>query len=166
MEETWDHNFGQGGWNLRFLRAFNDWELDTVGNLLDVLREPRVILEEDSVIWKEGRDGLFRVKRAYSVLASPIVAEFPNSNIWVDRVPTKIAFFAWEDAWGKVLTLDRLQRRGWQFPNRCFLCGCEEKTINHILIYCTMVKGLWDIILVLCGVQWVFPESVQEVLCS
>ena len=92
VEEMWDHNFGQGGWNLRFLRAFNDWELDTVGNLLDVLREHRVMLEEDSVIWKEGRDGLFRVKIEYSVFASPIVAEFLNSNIWVDRVPTKIAF--------------------------------------------------------------------------
>ena len=112
MEETWDHNFGQGGWNLRFLRAFNDWELDVVGNLLVELREYRVTLEEDSVIWKEGGDGLFRVKRAYCVLASPIVAEFPYSNIWVDRVPTKIAFFAWEAAWGKVFTLDRLQRRG------------------------------------------------------
>ena len=98
VEEMWEQNFGQGGWNLRFLRDFNDWELDTVGNLLDVLREYRVTLEEDSVIWKEGRDGLFRVKKAYSVLASPIVAEFPNSNIWVDRVPTKITFFAWEAA--------------------------------------------------------------------
>ena len=112
VEETWDQNFGQGGWNLRFLRAFNDWELDMVGNLLVELREYRVTLEEDSVIWKEGGDGLFRVKKAYSVLASLIVAEFPYSNVWVDRVPTKIVFFAWEAAWGKVLTLDRLQRRG------------------------------------------------------
>ncbi|RVW74224.1 hypothetical protein CK203_055972 [Vitis vinifera] len=193
----------QGGWNLRFLRNFNDWEVGMVGDLLLKLRglrpsleedsvswkggkkssyqsrflcvggymgeeesvnhvlihcivaralwelvlglcveEPRVTLEEDSVIWKEGRDGLFRVKRAYSVLASPIVAEFPNSNIWVDRVPTKIAFFAWEAAWRKVLTLDRLQRRGWQFPNCCFLCGCEEEMINHILIHCTVVRIL------------------------
>ena len=114
------------------------------------------------MIWKEGGDGLFRVKRAYSVLASPIVAEFPYSNVWVDRVPTKIAFFAWEAAWGKVLTLDRLQRRGWQLPNRCFLCGCEEETINHILIHCTVVKVLWDIILGLCGVQWAFPEFVRR----
>ncbi|RVW29336.1 hypothetical protein CK203_109097 [Vitis vinifera] len=90
VEEMWDQNFGQGGWNLRFLRDFNDWELDTVGNLLDVLREHRVTLEKDSVFWKEGRDGLFRVKKAYSVLASPIVAVFPKSNIWVDRVPTKL----------------------------------------------------------------------------
>ncbi|RVW67179.1 hypothetical protein CK203_062497 [Vitis vinifera] len=28
------------------------------------------------------------------------------------RAPTKVAFFAWEATWGKVLTLDRLQRRG------------------------------------------------------
>ena len=124
------------------------------------------MLEEDSVIWKEGRDGLFRVKIEYSVFASPIVAEFLNSNIWVDRVPTKIAFFAWEATWGKVLTLDRLQRRGWQFPNCCFLCGCEEETINHILIHCTVVRVLWDIILGLFGVQWAFPESVKEVLFS
>ena len=98
VEEMWDQNIGQDEWNLRFLRDFNDWELDMVGNLLDVLREHRVTLEEDSVIWKEGRDGLFRVKKAYNMLASPIVAEFLNSNIWVDRVPTKIAFFAWEAA--------------------------------------------------------------------
>ena len=83
-----------------------------VGNLLVEFREHRVTLEEHSVIWKEGGDGLFRVKRAYSVLASPIVVEFPYSNVWVYRVPTKIVFFAWEAAWGKVLTLDRLQRRG------------------------------------------------------
>ena len=166
VEETWDQNLGQGGWNLRLLRDFNDWELGMVGNLLVELREYRVTLEEDSVIWKEGDDGLFKVKKAYNVLANPEGAEFPYSNVWVDKVPTKIAFFAWEAAWGKVLTLDRLQRRGWQFLNRCFLCGCEEETINHILIHCTVVKGLWDIILVLCGVQWVFPESVKEVLCS
>ena len=24
VEEMWDQNFGQGGWNLRFLRDFND----------------------------------------------------------------------------------------------------------------------------------------------
>ena len=57
VEEMWDQNFGQGGWNLRFLRDFNDWELDMVDNLLIVLRGHRINLEEDSVFWKEGRNG-------------------------------------------------------------------------------------------------------------
>ncbi|RVX23795.1 LINE-1 reverse transcriptase-like [Vitis vinifera] len=61
-------------------------------------------------------------------------------------------------SWGKILTLDKLQRRGWQLPNRCFLCGCEEENENHILLHCTVVKTLWEIALAIFGVQWVFPE--------
>ena len=83
-----------------------------VDNLLLVLRGHRITLEEDSVFCKEGRNGQFRVKKAYNLLVNPMAAIFPKSNIWVDRVPTKIAFFAWKAAWGKVLTLDRLQKRG------------------------------------------------------
>ena len=84
----------------------------------------------------------------------------------MDRVPTKLAFFAWEAAWGKVLTLDRLQKRGWQLPNRCFLCGSEEENANHLLIHCTVVRVPWEIVLGLFGAQWVFPETVKEVLLS
>ena len=67
-----------------------------VDNLLFVLRGHRITLEEDSVFWKEGRNGQFRVKKVYSLLVSPIAVVFPKSNILVDKVPTKIAFFAWE----------------------------------------------------------------------
>ena len=49
VKEVWDQNFGQGGWNLRFFRAFNDWELDLIGNLLNVLRGYKLTLEDDSV---------------------------------------------------------------------------------------------------------------------
>ena len=38
IEEMRDQNSGQGGWNLNFLRDFNDWELDMVEDLLHMLR--------------------------------------------------------------------------------------------------------------------------------
>ena len=38
--------------------------------------------------------------------------------------------------------------------------------VNHILIHCTVAKVLWDIVFGLVGVQWVFPETVNEVLFS
>ena len=41
IEEMWDQNSGQGGWNPNFLRDFNDWELDMVGDLLHMLRGHR-----------------------------------------------------------------------------------------------------------------------------
>ena len=65
-----------------------------------------------------------------------------------------------------MLTLDSLQRRGFQLPNRCFLCECEEESVNHILIYCTVVRALWDIVFGLVDVKWVFPGTVKEVLAS
>ncbi|RVW69349.1 DNA-directed RNA polymerase V subunit 1 [Vitis vinifera] len=163
VEEMWDQNFGQGGCNIRFLRDFNDWEMDMIGNLLHVLRDYKPSMEEDSVCWKGGRNGKFRVKEAYRLVARPNDIVFPSRCIWVNSVPTKVAFYAWEVTWGRVLTLDRLQKRGWQLPNCCFLCGCEEETVNHILIHCIVVRVLWDIVLGLSGVQWVFPETVKEV---
>ena len=166
IEEMWDQNSGQGGWNLNFLRDFNDWELDMVGDLLHMLRGHRPSLEEDSVFWRQGRNGQFRVKEAYSLLTNSNDTGFPSRSIWVGRVPTKVVFFAWEATWGKVLTLDRLQRRGVQLPNCCFLCGCEEENVNHILIHCIVVRALWDIVLGLVDVKWVFPETVKEVLIS
>ncbi|RVX17395.1 Myosin-15 [Vitis vinifera] len=79
VNEVWDSSLGQGGWNLRFSRDFNDWELNLIRDLLNMLRDFRISLEEDSVFWKGG-----------------------------------------------------------------------------------VVRVLWEIVLALFGVQWVFPDSVKE----
>ena len=84
----------------------------------------------------------------------------------MENVPSKLAFFAWEATWGRVLTLDRLQKRGWQIPNRCYLCGSDEENVNHLLIHCTVASVLWGMVLSLVGAQWVFPETVKEVIIS
>ncbi|WJZ90143.1 hypothetical protein VitviT2T_009309 [Vitis vinifera] len=141
INEVWNSSLGQGGWNLRFARDFNDWELDQIRDILNLLRDFKTSPEEDSVSWKrgEGGHGAFGVKGAYNMLIGSTICVFPNRCIWMDKVPTKVSFFAWEATWGKILTLDRLQRRGWQLPNRCFLCGCEEENVNHILF--TLYSG-------------------------
>ncbi|RVX01665.1 Transposon TX1 uncharacterized 149 kDa protein [Vitis vinifera] len=112
INEMWDSSLGQGGWNIRLSRNSNDWELDPLGELFHMLRDLRISPKEDSVIWKGGEHGLFRIRDAYKLLTGPNVITFPKKSIWVDKVPTKVAFFAWEATWEKVLTLDRLQRWG------------------------------------------------------
>ena len=77
-----------------------------------MLKDFRISLEEDSVLWKGGGHGKFGVKDDYNVLVVPNACAFPTKCIWVDKVPTKVAFFAWEAAWGKILTLNRLKKWG------------------------------------------------------
>ena len=164
--EVWDSSMGQGGWNLRLARDLNDWEMEQIGDMLNLLKDFRTSLEEDSVRWKWEGNGVYGAKGAYKTLSGSSAGVFPYRRIWMDKVPTKVSFFAWEASWGKILTLDKLQRRGWQLPNRCFLCGYEEESANHILLHCTVTKTIWEITLAIFGVQWVFPETVIEVLLS
>ncbi|RVW34362.1 Transposon TX1 uncharacterized 149 kDa protein [Vitis vinifera] len=110
--EVWDSSLRQGGWNLSLARDLNDWEIDQIGEMLNLLKDFRISQEEDSVRWKREGNDVFGAKGAYRSLSGYSVGAFPNRRIWMDRVPTKVSFFAWEAAWGKILTLDKLQRRG------------------------------------------------------
>ena len=112
INEVWDSSLSQGSWNLRFSRDFNDWELNLIKDLLNMLRDFRISSKEDLVFWKGGGHGIFGVKDAYNLLVVPNACAFPIKCIWVDKVLTKIVFFAWEATWGKILTLDRLQKWG------------------------------------------------------
>ena len=76
----------------------------------------------------------------------------------------KLSFFVWEASWGRVLTLDRLQKRGWALANRCFLCQMVEESIDHLLLHCEKTREVWMLFLSLFGVSWVFLYSVKETL--
>ncbi|RVW17787.1 putative ribonuclease H protein [Vitis vinifera] len=88
MGDLWDQNAGQGEWNLRFLRSFNDWELPLVEELLQILRNQRINLEEDLAVWKGGKNGQFGVTDAYGLLTSHSTILFPKKGIWVENVPS------------------------------------------------------------------------------
>ena len=77
-----------------------------------------------------------------------------------------MGIFSWEAAWGKILTLDNLKRRGVAFANSCFMCEEDEETIYHLLIHCKSAKMLWDLFLTMVGISWVFPHSVLHTLLA
>ena len=65
-------------------------------------------------------------------------------------------------SWGKVLTLDQVQKRGWALANRCYLCQVHEESIDHLILHCEKTRELWKLFFTLFGVYWVFPSSVME----
>ena len=66
MGELWDHNSDLGSWNLRFSRGFNDWELNMVDELLQILRSQGITLEEDLALWKGGKNGSLKLRKRMS----------------------------------------------------------------------------------------------------
>ena len=65
-----------------------------------------------------------------------------------------------------MLTLDQIKKQVRALANRCFLCGNDEETIDHMLLHCSVARLLWDLLLAIFGVYWVFPKSVSETLIS
>ena len=75
-----------------------------------------------------------------------------------------MSFFGWEATWGKVLTLDQLQKRGCALASRCYLCQRHEESIDHILFHCVKTKTLWALLFSMFRVQWVLLATVKGTL--
>ena len=54
-------------------------------------------------------------------------------------MPPKVNIF-W---WGKVLTMEQFKKRGFQMASMCPLCGNAEEDLDHLLLHCPLVWGLW-----------------------
>ena len=87
---------------------------------------------------------------------------FPYKLIWNSWVPTKVGFFAW----GKVLTLDNLKKKGRTLANICFLYEKEEETVDHLLVHCSQTRVIWELLFAIVGVKWVLPLSIRETIIS
>ncbi|RVW27576.1 hypothetical protein CK203_097514 [Vitis vinifera] len=98
--------------------ALNDWEIEMMVQFMLKIQAFRVQREnEDRMVWTTSRSGVFSVKSLYSTLEPGGPVLFPYVGIWRAYMPPKVAFFAWEASWGKILTLDQLQRRGYSLAN-------------------------------------------------
>ena len=167
VADMWDSEGGAGGWSPTFLRALNDWEIEEMARFLQTLHDQIFRpTGEDMLLLKEFKAKSFSVKVMYKGYDLSPACDFPHRLIWNSVVPSKMGIFSWEAAWGKILTLDNLKRRGMTFANRCFLCEEDEETIDHLLIHCKSAKMLWDLFLSMVGISWVFPQSVLHTLLA
>ena len=167
VAEIWDSREGDGCWSPTFLRPLNDWELQEMTRFLLILQGIKFQpLGVDKLSLKNVNVKGFSVKSMYKGLDVSPALDFPHRFVWNPVAPPKTGVFAWEAAWGKVLTLDQLKCRGMEFANRCFMCEEEEETIDHLLIHCKFAKVLWDLFLSIVGISWVFPHSVLNNLLA
>ncbi|RVX07796.1 putative ribonuclease H protein [Vitis vinifera] len=140
VKDVWRCNEGGGSWSPLFSRPFNDWELEEVCSFFVALNRKQIQQGvDDRVIWRETKCGMFSVKSLYKSLVSRHPISFPSSAIWKVTVQPKVSFFGWVATWGKALTLDQLQRRGWALANRCYLV---KNMKNQLITFFFIVKRL------------------------
>ena len=70
----------------------------------------------------------------------------------------------WTAAHGQILTLDNLMLRGLSLVNRCYMCCCNEKSVDYLLLHYPVTHSLWVQMLQVFGIQWVMPGSMESLV--
>jgi hypothetical protein len=154
-------------WNVLFTRQIQDWEMDMVLSFFDRLYSISAQHGEgDSLVWNPSKKGLFEVRSFYEELIRKDGPPFPWKNIWRVKAPTRVAFFVWSAALGKILTHDNLRKMNVIVIEWCCLCKKSGESIDHLLLHCDIARDLWSYILIVFGVQWVMSRTVLELLNS
>jgi len=113
------------GWEIAVMRNFNDWEVEEYESLLLFLSALKVMEENDKLLWKPKKNGMFSVKSYYEILLGMEdrnTTSFPSKQIWKIQAPLKIAFFPCEATRNAILMIDMLRKRGHMLVNCCYMC--------------------------------------------
>jgi hypothetical protein len=90
-------------WNINFLIAVHDWEVDLCASFFNLVYSVRVRPGgENKICWVPSKTWLFDVRSYYSILVPYDITHFLLRNIWRNKVPLGVTFFAWSAALGKI----------------------------------------------------------------
>ena len=95
VKEVVSWNGDVSHWDLIFVRSLNDWQEDSVCNLLTVLANKNVLSQNnDEIVWPFNFKGSFTVKSFCSTQVEDLDGcDFPAKSIWKPKTPTKVCFF-------------------------------------------------------------------------
>jgi zinc-binding in reverse transcriptase len=136
---TVEEVYRQGQWKLLF-HADSIEIQHQIGQLTTRLIGIHLQNREDEVRWT--RSVKFTASAYYR-----FIQNFPNinnslSNLWLLRAPPRVLTFTWLMLQNAILTVDNLQKRGWQLANVCHMCYNAEETIPHLFIECQYIKEI------------------------
>ena len=98
-------------WDVRFIRDFNDWEMNEGLHFLRILEANTPPMEAgDQMRWKLKPNGVFDIQSYFNKLRDSLSTVFPWKVIWRVKAPRRVSFFVWGVAWNKILTGDNLRR--------------------------------------------------------
>jgi len=154
---------GSTQWNVSFVRAAYDCEMDVFASFFRVLYSIRVGWEgENKFWWVPSKRGVFVVRSFYNVLARNDGLRFPWKSVWWTKVSLRAAFFAWLAALWKIVTIDKLKKQHVIVVDWCCMCKKNGESVDHCLLHCEVVGTLWDVFFNRFWLSWVMPRRVVD----
>jgi len=123
------------------VRSLSDWKEDSICSLLALLAGKEVLPQgNDAIGWPLNSKGSFSAKSFCSAQVELTdcfnVAAMSFCNFTEKKNLTSAA------SKGKIPTEDKLKRRNFSGPSRCFLCLDEEESVDHLLVHYRWVYSL------------------------
>ena len=88
--DLWEVTGTGGGWNFRFERHFNDWELEEAQRFMCTISTKSLSpFSVDRIWWSGAKDGMFSVKSSYDLFDGGRQHLVPVKMIWNPIAPTK-----------------------------------------------------------------------------
>uniref|UniRef100_A0A2N9EX59 Reverse transcriptase domain-containing protein n=1 Tax=Fagus sylvatica TaxID=28930 RepID=A0A2N9EX59_FAGSY len=159
--------FQNGGvtWLSDFIRHVQNWELESVNLLLELLYSSSAKgYGEDRMCWRGGCKDGFQVKAYYRDILPPSGLTLPWKSIWRAKAPPRMAFFVWTAALGRILTTNNLRRRRVIVLDYCWLCKSNGESISHLLLHCSYATEIWNFFVNIFGISWVMPFGIVDLL--
>jgi hypothetical protein len=99
-------------WNISFIKPVQDWEVELVTAFFNALDSLKVGQGgDDSIWWIPSKQWKFEVRPFYQTLSTLSSSSFPCKTICKVKVPSRVNFFVWTTALGKLPTLDNLRKK-------------------------------------------------------
>lgn len=155
-------------WNMQLWMTLNDWKVDDMGRLIEILDPYNLGDREDNDerTWLLDEEKGFSIQSMYLALVQSKAIAFLHRSIWNKMTPSKISFFLWQFWWDCIPSMDNLIRRGFITPIFCSMCREANETSSHLFVHCKMAAALRDYMLVWFKVYWVVPRSMRVILSS
>eukprot|EP00253_Pinus_taeda_P014726 PITA_14726 len=149
VRDFWKANPTDEKW--RTWKDLEDWEGEfspeqkTIFKKEVAFRKIRTRTGSDILRWGNSIKGFFSTKEAYFLTSEQLdIDSTPDWRIiWERNWWPKVSIFIWLASKNKILTWDRIQKKGFIGPSRCCLCKLEEETKDHLLLHCPFAKSLW-----------------------
>lgn len=101
---------------------------------------------------------LFDVRSFYNVLVPLDGTPFLWKSIWRDKAPTRVVFFAWLTALGKISTTNNLRKRHIIVVDWCCMCKRYKESMDHLFLHYEIPSAILSCV----GLTWGMPRRVVD----